>query len=107
MPVDERLPDLIEARRPQASLPLLLQRFRSCQSAWLPVQDIQVVLEIQDLLLAPVTTLVVGHASPVMPQLHRAGIGFGLDLRAGGQWHRVAVRQDLHATQTVDRWKAR
>src|SRR5215813_1648838 len=87
MPLDEHSPDLIEARWPQAGLPLLLQRFRSDQGAWLTVQDIQVVLEIQDLLLAPITTLVPGHASPVMPQFHLAGVSFGLDLRACRQRH--------------------
>jgi hypothetical protein len=44
------LPDLIEARRPQAGLSLLLQRFRSRQGTWLTVQNIEIVLEIQDLL---------------------------------------------------------
>ena len=57
-----RLPDLVEARRPETRLPSLLQRLRSRQRARLPIQDIEVMLQIRNLLLATITALVSGDA---------------------------------------------
>src|SRR5207248_10406453 len=44
---------------------------------------------------------------PLVPQLHRAGIGFGVDRGARRQRHRIRVGPHLDAAQTVDRGKAR
>src|SRR5258708_28059502 len=72
VPFDERLPDPVETRRPQAGLPSLFQRLRSGECAWLAIQNIEIVLQIQDLLLAAITTLATGCAPALLPKLYRA-----------------------------------
>src|SRR5439155_6823668 len=82
LPRHQRLPDPVETRRPQTRLPLLIQSRRSRQSPRLPPQHVEVVLQLENLLLVPVTTRVASHTVPFVPQLHRAGVGFGVDLSA-------------------------
>src|SRR5439155_26367809 len=77
----ERFPYPVEAGRPRTGLALLLEWFRSRQCARLAIQNIQVMLQLEDLLLPPVTTLMPGHAQARMPQLDGAGIRFRLHLR--------------------------
>src|ERR1017187_10653739 len=55
MPFHQRLPDLIETRRPEASPALLLQRPRSRQCARLAIKHIEIMFQVEDLLLAPIT----------------------------------------------------
>ena len=65
------------------------------------------MLELQNLLLVPVTARMVSHAVPLVPQLHPAGIGLGVDLDARCQGHRIEVGPYLGTAQTIDRGKAR
>ena len=64
------------------------------------------MLEIEDLLLSPVTALVPRHAAACVPQLDDARVGLRLYLRAGRQRRRIRVRQHLHTAQSVHRREA-
>jgi len=55
MPQLKLAPDLIQASGPAASLTPLLQRRAALHGARLPLQHIQVVFEIEDLMAASVT----------------------------------------------------
>jgi len=62
MPHQERLPDLVETRPPQYRLPLLVQSRRPGQLPRLPLQRIEVMLQLHNLLLVPVTARMASHA---------------------------------------------
>src|SRR5258705_11786299 len=105
VPFDERFPDPVETRRPQAGLPSLFQRLRSGECAWLAIQNIEIVLQIQDLLLAAITTLVTGDAPAIVPKLYGARIRLRLHLRAGRHRDGISVCEHLRTAQAVYGWK--
>ena len=107
MPIHQRLPDLIETCWPEAGPTLLLQRPRSRQCARLAIEHIEIMFQVEDLLLAPVTPLVASDTAAVVPEFHPACIGLGVHLCSCLQRRRVGVGQHLGATQTVHRGEAR
>src|ERR1035437_963096 len=63
----QRLPQPIERRWPAPRLPPLCQRGRSCQCARLLAQYVQIVLKVEDLLLAAVAAFMPRNALAPMP----------------------------------------
>src|SRR3954466_7785441 len=102
VPGDQSLPEFVEAVRPQTRTSLLLEGTRSSQRPGLPREHVKIMFEIQNLLVSPVTTLMLRHGTTVMPKLHGARVALGLHLRSSRQRHGIAVGQHLDASQTVD-----
>src|ERR1700683_1949069 len=68
---DHLLPDLVVALRPPALSPPLRQRRRSAQRSRLPVQHIEVVFQIEDLLQSAVTAFMAGDPAAMVTELDR------------------------------------
>ena len=77
--LDQRLPEAVVARRPAAELAPLLQRLAPGERAGLALQHVEVVLEVQDLLVAAVAALVAGDPLALVPDLDVRGCQPGLD----------------------------
>src|ERR1035437_1247144 len=107
MPIHQGLPGLIETCWPEAGPALLLQWPRSRQCTRLAIEHIEIMFQVEDLLLAPVTPLVASDTAAVVPEFHPACIGLGVHFRSCLQRRRVCVGQHLGATQTVYRGEAR
>src|SRR6202022_1123017 len=95
LPLDHLLPDAVVTLRPPALGTPLRQRRRSAQRSRLPVQYVEVVFQIEDLLQSAVTTLVAGDPGAVVTELDHAGIDAGFDDRARLQRHGIRVRPHL------------
>src|SRR5664279_2690152 len=78
MPIHQRLPDLIETGRPKPSPALLLQRPRSRQCARFAIKHIEIMFQVEDLLLAPITARVARHTAAGVPEFHPTGIDLGM-----------------------------
>src|ERR1019366_10623018 len=78
LPFDHLLPDPVVTLRPSALSPPLRQRRRSAQRAGLPVQHVEVVFQIEDLLQSAVTAFVAGDPAAMVTELdgRRGETGF-------------------------------
>src|ERR1035441_9998537 len=94
-------PDPVEARYTLSGLTPLLQWLRSRQGTRFSIQHVQVVFEIEDLLLTPVTAFMLRYAPPLVPQFDCAGVRFRLHLSASRQREGVHVGEHLGTTQSV------
>src|ERR1051326_6843828 len=65
------------------------------------------MLQFEYLFLPAIAALVQGHAAPVFPDFHRAGVCLDMNLHADLQRNRVSVGQNLDAAHAVHRGKAR
>ena len=62
------MPEFVEAVRLQTRTSLLLEGTRSSQRPGLPREHVKIMFEIQNLLVSPVTTLMLRHGTTVMPK---------------------------------------
>jgi len=95
LPLDHLLPDAVVTLRPPALGTPLRQRRRTAQRSGLPVQHVEVVFQIEDLLQSAVTTLVAGDPSAMVTELDRRRGDAGFNDRARLQRHGVGVRPHL------------
>ena len=75
----QRLPQLVEGCRPSSRQPPLRQRSRACQCARLFAQYVEIVLQIEDLLLAAIAAFMPRNALASMTQLNGSGMNSGFN----------------------------
>ena len=103
LPRLEPRPELVITGGPAALGAPLRERRRPGQGTRLVHEHVQVMLEIEDLLLPAVAAGMGREALPVMPDLHPGRVDAGVDLRAGPEGNRVAVRAHHDAALAIDR----
>ena len=79
----ECLPVLVVADRPATSASPLLQRFAAGECAWFVLQHVQVVLQVEDLLMAVVRAHVASDAATLVPDLDAGWRQLHLDRHPG------------------------
>src|SRR6266542_3107463 len=86
MTLVQPVPELVVAVGPASSSTPLVQRFAAGERAWLVLEHVQVVLQVEHLLVTTVRAGVTCDAAPLVPDLDRHRGEFDLRFRAWCQW---------------------
>src|SRR5712691_5347271 len=82
MPLHQPVPELVVAVGPASSSTPLVQRFAAGEGAWLVLEHVQVVLQVEDLLMTTVRAGMTCDAAALVPDLDRRRGEFDLRFRA-------------------------
>jgi hypothetical protein len=99
---DHPLPEQVIARRPSPLRTPLGQRRRACECAWLALQHIEIVFEIEDLLTLAIAAFMPCDTLATGPYLDIGRVGSDHRFRARMQRSRVGAGLDQHAALTID-----
>src|SRR5712692_2248255 len=103
MPFHQPVPELVVAVGPASSSTPLVQGFAAGECAWLVLEHVQVVLEVEYLLVTTVRASVTCDAVARVPDLDRRRGKFDLRLCAWRQRRRIGVGPRFDAAQPIDR----
>src|ERR1039458_5518841 len=101
-----QLPKPVIACRPASLRPPLGQRRRAAQCARLAFQHVEIVFQVENLMRAAITALMLRNPYTVLSELNHAGVDASFDYRARLQRHGVEVGAHLRAACLIDTRKA-